>query len=108
VLVLVADAVVVSDDLTIYTTRSLPSGRAGGRAVHPISRRHEYGGLLVAQAGRLKDLERENARSATSRRRSHSHLDEMYESVSEPAYKPPVPRWKVSLSETSRSICYWC
>ena len=34
----------------------------GGRAVHPISWRKEYGGLKVDRARRMKDLERENAR----------------------------------------------
>jgi hypothetical protein len=34
----------------------------GGRAVHPIRWRNEYGGLKVDQANRLKELERENAR----------------------------------------------
>ena len=34
----------------------------GGRAVHPISWRKQYGGLKVDQARRLKDLERENQR----------------------------------------------
>jgi putative transposase len=36
--------------------------RAGGRAVHPIRWRKEYGGMKVDQAKRLKDLEKENAR----------------------------------------------
>ena len=35
---------------------------AGGRAVHPISWRREYGGLKVDQAKRLKELEKENQR----------------------------------------------
>jgi len=34
----------------------------GGRAVHPIRWRAEYGGLKLDQAKRLKELERENAR----------------------------------------------
>jgi hypothetical protein len=34
----------------------------GGRAVHPISWRNEYGGLKSDQVKRLKDLETENAR----------------------------------------------
>lgn len=34
----------------------------GGRAVHPIRWRNEYGGLKVAQAARLKTLEKENIR----------------------------------------------
>jgi hypothetical protein len=36
--------------------------RVGGRAVHPISWRKEYGGLKVDQAKRLKELEKENLR----------------------------------------------
>jgi hypothetical protein len=36
--------------------------QAGGRAVHPISWRKEYGGLELDQAKRVKDLERENVR----------------------------------------------
>jgi len=35
---------------------------AGGRAVHPISWRQEYGGLKSDQVKRLKDLETENGR----------------------------------------------
>ena len=35
---------------------------AGGRAVHPISWRQEFGGLKTSQVKRLKDLETENAR----------------------------------------------
>jgi hypothetical protein len=38
------------------------SCRAGGRAVHPISWRSEFGGLKSDQVKRLKDLEAENAR----------------------------------------------
>jgi hypothetical protein len=34
----------------------------GGRAVHPISWRREYGGLKTDQARRMKDLEKENQR----------------------------------------------
>ena len=34
----------------------------GGRAVHPIKWRREYGGLKLDQAKRLKELERENER----------------------------------------------
>jgi hypothetical protein len=34
----------------------------GGRAVHPISWRREYGGLKTDQARRMKDLETENQR----------------------------------------------
>ncbi len=34
----------------------------GGRAVHPISWRKEYGGLKTNQARRMKDLEKENQR----------------------------------------------
>jgi hypothetical protein len=34
----------------------------GGRAVHPISWRKEYGGLKMDQARRMKELEKENAR----------------------------------------------
>jgi Transposase len=34
----------------------------GGRAVHPISWRKEYGGLKTDQARRVKDLEKENQR----------------------------------------------
>ena len=34
----------------------------GGRAVHPISWRKEYGGLKTDQARRMKDLEKENQR----------------------------------------------
>ncbi|MCP1997837.1 hypothetical protein J2S34_003342 [Nitrobacter winogradskyi] len=34
----------------------------GGRAVHPISWRKEYGGLELDQAKRMKELERENVR----------------------------------------------
>ena len=34
----------------------------GGRAVHPIRWRQEYGGLKVDQVKRLKELEAENAR----------------------------------------------
>ena len=44
------------------SSSALPSCRAVGRAVHPISWRKEYGGVAVEQAKRLKDLERENAR----------------------------------------------
>jgi putative transposase len=36
--------------------------RSGGRAVHPIRWRKEYGGLNVDQAKRLKHLETENGR----------------------------------------------
>jgi hypothetical protein len=36
--------------------------RAGGRAVHPIRWRQEFGGLKGDQVKRLKDLEQENAR----------------------------------------------
>jgi len=36
--------------------------QAGGRAVHPISWRQEYGGLKGDQVRRLKELETENAR----------------------------------------------
>jgi putative transposase len=36
--------------------------RAGGRAVHPIRWRREFGGMEVSQAHRLKELEKENAR----------------------------------------------
>jgi hypothetical protein len=36
--------------------------RAGGRAVHPISWRQEFGGLKTDQVKRLKDLELENSR----------------------------------------------
>ena len=43
----------------IIEARSL--GR-GGRAVHPIKWRREYGGLKMDQAKRLKELERENER----------------------------------------------
>ena len=39
-----------------------PACRVGGRAVHPISWRKEYGGLQLEQAKRLKELERENSR----------------------------------------------
>jgi putative transposase len=34
----------------------------GGRAVHPISWRQEFGGLKSGQVKRLKDLETENTR----------------------------------------------
>lgn len=34
----------------------------GGRAVHPISWRKEFGGLKSDQVKRLKDLEKENER----------------------------------------------
>ena len=34
----------------------------GGRAVHPISWRKEYGGLKTDQARRMKELEKENQR----------------------------------------------
>jgi hypothetical protein len=34
----------------------------GGRAVHPISWRKEYGELKTDQARRMKDLEKENQR----------------------------------------------
>jgi putative transposase len=34
----------------------------GGRAVHPIRWRKEYGGLKTDQARRMKDLEKENQR----------------------------------------------
>jgi hypothetical protein len=34
----------------------------GGRAVHPIRWRQEYGGLKLDQVKRLKELELENAR----------------------------------------------
>ena len=34
----------------------------GGRAVHPISWRKEFGGLKVDQVKRLKELEKENDR----------------------------------------------
>jgi hypothetical protein len=34
----------------------------GGRAVHPISWRQEFGGLKSDQIKRLKDLETENTR----------------------------------------------
>jgi putative transposase len=34
----------------------------GGRAVHPISWRQEFGGLQSDQVKRLKDLETENSR----------------------------------------------
>jgi len=34
----------------------------GGRAVHPISWRQEYGGLKSDQVKRLKNLETENGR----------------------------------------------
>lgn len=34
----------------------------GGRAVHPISWRKEFGGLKSHQVKRLKDLEKENER----------------------------------------------
>jgi hypothetical protein len=34
----------------------------GGRAVHPISWRQEFGGLKIEQVKRLKDLETENSR----------------------------------------------
>jgi putative transposase len=34
----------------------------GGRAVHPISWRAEYGGMKLEQVKRLKELEKENAR----------------------------------------------
>jgi hypothetical protein len=34
----------------------------GGRAVHPISWRQEYGGLRSDQVKRMKDLEKENTR----------------------------------------------
>jgi putative transposase len=34
----------------------------GGRAVHPISWRQEFGGLKSDQVKRLKDLELENSR----------------------------------------------
>jgi hypothetical protein len=36
--------------------------RAGGRAVHPISWRQEFGGLKIEQVKRLKELELENSR----------------------------------------------
>lgn len=36
--------------------------RAGGRAVHPIRWRNEYGGLKGDQVKRLKELEIENNR----------------------------------------------
>jgi putative transposase len=36
--------------------------RSGGRAVHPISWRQEFGGLKTDQVKRLKDLELENSR----------------------------------------------
>jgi putative transposase len=41
-------------------TSSLSS--MGGRAVHPISWRQEFGGLKSDQVKRLKDLETENTR----------------------------------------------
>jgi len=34
----------------------------GGRAVHPISWRREFGGLKTDQVRRMKELEAENAR----------------------------------------------
>jgi hypothetical protein len=34
----------------------------GGRAVHPIRWRQEYGGLKTDQVKRLKELEQENGR----------------------------------------------
>jgi len=34
----------------------------GGRAVHPISWRQEFGGLKTDQVKRLKELETENSR----------------------------------------------
>jgi hypothetical protein len=39
---------------------SQPAG--GGRAVHPISWRQEFGGLKIEQVKRLKELELENSR----------------------------------------------
>jgi putative transposase len=36
--------------------------RVGGRAVHPISWRQEFGGLKSEQVKRLKELELENGR----------------------------------------------
>ncbi len=36
--------------------------KAGGRAVHPIRWRKEYGGLTTDQLRRLKELEKENER----------------------------------------------
>ena len=36
--------------------------RMGGRAVHPIRWRNEYGGLKLDQAKRMKELEKENQR----------------------------------------------
>jgi hypothetical protein len=42
--------------------RRLSACGAGGRAVHPISWRQEYGGMSVSQAKRRKELERETAR----------------------------------------------
>jgi hypothetical protein len=35
---------------------------AGGRAVHPISGRREYGGLQMDQVKRMKELEQESQR----------------------------------------------
>jgi len=47
----------------VSSSSSAPlSCRAGGRAVHPISWRQEFGGLKSDQVKRLKDLEAENAR----------------------------------------------
>ena len=39
-----------------------PACSVGGRAVHPISWRKEFGGLKSDQVKRLKDLEKENER----------------------------------------------
>jgi cell division protein FtsB len=36
--------------------------RRGGRAVHPIRWRKEFGGLQTNQVKRMKELEQENAR----------------------------------------------
>jgi putative transposase len=44
------------------SSSALLSCRAGGRAVHPISWRSEYGGLTPSEVKKLRHLEEENAR----------------------------------------------
>jgi hypothetical protein len=47
------------DVLLVLSPAIVPGG---GRAVHPISWRNEYGGLKLDQVKRLKELEAENFR----------------------------------------------
>jgi len=48
--------------ITTLLICGLSACRAGGRAVHPIRWRQEYGGLKGDQVKRLKELEAENTR----------------------------------------------